>query len=431
MRKIILVFLLFLLVISLKVGAAGAVSPEEYTLFSPDKEVTVTFNAKFGGAITKIFDLVNMPGLNLINDNQAGAMFQNAFWTLPYHSWVDSTKPVPPDCSPTRNDMRLNNPTQAGYVGDGLAGNPIGILGTNNDTTEPEEFIRYEDNNKTIHFKTKFIRYDYCQSLAPLSTSQCDTKAQNSYLAKLPAYYNLPPEQVYFNGSSVPTCRDLWDTNFYLEQWASFHPTLPRVLVLKSKISYTGQIPAKITTRQLPVIFAFWLTKGVYWENGQKVEVTNPGAVNTNPDQNWVALLSQAKDAGIGMVTNPRMQAMLNRKKFQFELQTELGFNNEPMAALSAGSGVSDLRLDGLLTKVTLEGDHLFVFENGGTYETVSYYPIGTLDMIKQSSEEILNDRSSFPHPPINILDLRHFLSNFLQSLTIFDYNKMVENFGK
>lgn len=30
----------------------------------------------------------------------------------------------------------------------------------------------------------------------------------------------------------------------------------------------------------------------------------------------------------------------------------------------------------------------------------------------------------------VNIFDLRHFLSNFLQSFTIFDYNKIVENFG-
>lgn len=31
----------------------------------------------------------------------------------------------------------------------------------------------------------------------------------------------------------------------------------------------------------------------------------------------------------------------------------------------------------------------------------------------------------------VDVLDLRHFLTNFLKSLTIFDYNKMVENFGK
>lgn len=428
MKKIILVFLLFLLVIFLKVGAVHAVSPEEYTLFSSDKEVTVTFNAKFGGAITKIFDLVNMPGLNLINDNQAGAMFQTAFWTLPYHSWVDSSKPVPPDCSPTRNDMQLNNPTQAGYVGDGLAGNPIGILGTNNDTPEPEEFIRFENSDKTIHLKTKFIRYDYCQSLAPLSTSQCDTKAQNSYLAKLPAYYHLPPEQVYFNGSSKPTCRDLWDTNFYLEQWAFFHQTLPRILVLKSKITYTGQIPAKISTRQFPVIFAFHLIKGVYWENNQRKDVSNVGTTGVNPDKNWVALLSPSKDTGIGLVVNPKMQAMVNRSKFQFELQTETGFNGELMGVVYAGSGLPDLRTDGLLTKVSLLDNQTFVFEKGGTYETISYYPIGTLEMIKQTSEKILSDSSSFPRPPLNIFDLRLFLSNFTN---IFDYNKIVENFGK
>jgi hypothetical protein len=31
----------------------------------------------------------------------------------------------------------------------------------------------------------------------------------------------------------------------------------------------------------------------------------------------------------------------------------------------------------------------------------------------------------------INVADLRNFLANFLHSLTIFDYNKLVENFGK
>lgn len=43
------------------------------------------------------------------------------------------------------------------------------------------------------------------------------------------------------------------------------------------------------------------------------------------------------------------------------------------------------------------------------------FYPSGNLDNIGG----------------VDIFDLRHFLTNFLQSLTIFDYNKMVENFGR
>lgn len=57
----------------------------EFLFTSFDNQVRIIANTKFGGAITKIHDL-NQPNVNLLDGDQAGAMFQSAFWVLPQRS---------------------------------------------------------------------------------------------------------------------------------------------------------------------------------------------------------------------------------------------------------------------------------------------------------------------------------------------------------
>ena len=52
-----------------------------------------------------------------------------------------------------------------------------------------------------------------------------------------------------------------------------------------------------------------------------------------------------------------------------------------------------------------------------------------TADITQLITQEIPGDLNN--DKSVNIFDLRHFLTNFLQTFNIFDYNKIVENFGK
>lgn len=333
----------------------------EYSLTSGN--VKVVFDSKFGGTITKIYDYANMGNLNVVDDSQGGAMFQTAFWILPYHNYnppyITGNPSLPPECNVDTPDKHLDNPTQAGFVADGLLGNPIGVFGTST-TQDPAEFIRYEDNNQTIHFKSRFIRYDYCQS-----------------------------------GGATMDKRQWWDTDFYIEQWASFRKDLPDTLTLKSKIIYTGNNPKSVTTRQLPVIFARHLPRVGYWKNGQKMISSGNGGIGINPDRNWAALIAGDKETGIGMVASPGMTAMLNKDKFMYG---EFPDGTENTNTLFISGGVPDLRNTGILTNINYDAPsgHVFTFNPGGTFEWTTFYPIGQLSMIKQNAESLLSNYSNF-----------------------------------
>jgi len=360
----------------LLVKPVGAEAPSEesdkYRLKSMDGKIEVVFDKKYGGAITKIFDNVNSPNVNLIDDSQAGAMFQEAFWILPYHQAETGIK-FPPMCSGS-SDQLLRNPTQAGYVGDGHAGNPIGLIGKTTDV-DANEFIRWEDGGKTLHFKTKFIRYDFCLpggNRAVISEADCDEKAK--------AFYHRPTAK----------CQDLWDTDYYLEQWAYFKNDLKHVLVLKSKITYVGNGSSQITSRQIPIIFSQNLTRSIYWKDGKKVVTSE--SVGENPDYNWTAQVLENKESGIGMVVNKEMKTMLERKNFSSETNTISKKGN-----MYFGAGVPDLRTVATLSGVKLanDSDHVFEFEPGGSMEWMVSFPIDNIDNIKRSAESMLRFQES------------------------------------
>ncbi len=388
-NKLVLFSLLFTVVLAVVAVIAAnnsekiqlgskASNSDEYLLKSEDGKRLVVLNKKFGGAITKIYDLDNFDSQqNLIDDDQAGAMFQHAFWLLPYHSWVDSSKPLPPSC-PDYDDKKLENPTQAGFYGDGLAGNPIGYVGTTT-TPDSKEFITYEDKKKTVHLKTKFIRYDYCIGGigAPINEPACDEAARNSYL-------NDPNA----------TCQDLWDTDFYVEQWVSFHPELKHTLILKNKLTYepADQKKAEMTSRQLPVIFTNDLNRSFVYEKGRE-QTSTARVVQRSPERKWGAMLAPDKDAGIGMFYTQDLRSMINgRGLFGFESNIEKGFSGQDVSAFGAGAGVLDLEAVGTLRQAALKSgsDHIISFSPGASYEWTVYVPIGNLEEIQTSAESLL-----------------------------------------
>ena len=394
MKKIFLKSFLFAVFIIISgVYFASQISAAEYPLSSLDGKVKTVFDSKFGGGITKIYDFDNLGNQNLVLDSQSGAMFQNAFWLDPKHL----NPPWPAGCA-GNNDQLWSNPTQAGYIFDGLAGNPIGVFGITN-TADPKEFIRLEENGNKIHFKSRFIRYDFC-------SGQATTDSQKD-----------------------------WDTNFYVEQWASFSPQFSHTLVLKTKISYEGDYSqwensdtdtvhnGHPVTKQWPIIFGLNLTRIAYIKNGVKTFESTTDH-HFDPDGNWAALLSSTKDTGIGMILDGKVVPRQGGK-----FGGGIGSGNQP------GHGVVnwgflypgpwlDLKQFGTLVNVTPDGWGGYAYKPEGYFEWTAYYPIGSLSMI----EQVANTIAASPLPGVTISNLRSLFQNFTN---IFDYNNLVGNFGK
>jgi len=333
-------------------GSPKAVTLEgaEYKLTSPDGQVEVIFDKRFGGAITRIYDREHMGDLCLVDWEQAGAMFQPAFWLLPRHDQL------PPYCS-DRNDMWYDNPTLAGFVGDGWAGNPIGIFGTDTKFPDPNEFIRYENEGKKVRFKSRFIRYDYC-----------------------------------FQGTGAPMDnREHWNTDFFLEQHAYFHDEFKRTMVLDNVLSFVGDEPRTVSTRQLPVIFAFHLPNVAYVKDGEiKIENIKKES-GIRADSNWAALVADGKNVGIGMVLAPTFQTMIDKARFGYG-EIGLGLKGERLSILyPCENGIPDIRTMGELKGAHLQGDRFFVFEPGGSFTWTVHYPIGELEMIADVAKTLLS----------------------------------------
>lgn len=339
-------------------GRPTPVSAGEYALQSSDGQINVVFDSLFGGAITKIYDSANFGSTNLIDNNQAGAMFQVAFWAGNYYSQL------PPNC-PESPDMHWDNPTQAGFRGNGLAGNPIGTLGVGTGTGDSKEFINYENNNKVIHLKTRFIRWNYCRltNSTPLSE------------------------------------RNLWDTGFYLEQWAYFHPEYPHALVLKSKISYEDTNYTNFAvTWQVPVIFAHNLTNVVYSKSGSLIN-TRVFSGGFDPDQEWAALIDPTKSSGIGLVMAPGITTI---KDYKIGI-TNSGFDLGGEIETIYPGGWIDWRKLGKLTNVSFNANNnSFDFQPLGTFDWTIYYPIGKLATIQQNAASLLANWTSNPPAPYN-----------------------------
>lgn len=342
------------------------VNQNEFTLVSPNGQVSVTADGLYGGSITKIFDLGNMPEVNMVQNAHGGAMLQNAFWINPRHATV------PFNCDPRRDDMWYTNPTQGGFYGGVIptdpamrSGNPIGIMGNDVRKSDPQEFMKFEDEGRVIHLKTKLIRHDYCR----------DRKALGEYQGE-------------------------WDTDFYLEQWLSFESGLPATLKTKSKLINAGTQQLGMRTRQIPINFAKKVPRVAYVKNGSTVVLENSctGACDTPANQTlklftekrWAALLSIGKTAGVGMVVSPL--ATNTNGTFSFSYN---GKSDWPTALMwPFDDGLSKLTTYGKVDKVVMDaGDNnIWQFSPGGTFEWNVYYPIGGLGAIETASATLLAD---------------------------------------
>jgi hypothetical protein len=321
----------------------------------------VVVDPHYGGVITGLYDYTNMGSLNLVDGEQAGAMFQTAFWTLPWNTEYPGG--VPPGCDPTRADMKLHNPTQAGFVADGHAGSPIGIMGTDATYPDPNELIRFEDDGRTLHLKTRIIRYDFCKSGAALRGEEY-----------------------------------LWDSPFYNEQWLSFHPVHHRTLVMRSRLTNSGPVPQEVSTRLLPVIYTVYLPRLAYWANGQKViqrvSVNTPFAT----DRHWAAMVAADRESGIGYVVAPTAAFVAGdgRQRFMGGVTAVPYVPTGEDNTLFFGSGLPLLDTLGATAGVTTSG-HVEVFAPGASFEWVTYYPIGDLGSIKAAAEALLDDPGAWP----------------------------------
>jgi hypothetical protein len=339
----------------------------EYELNSSNGQVKVTVDSRYGGSISKIIDSVNFPNQNLVADINGGSLLQSAFWLQPSH-------PLPEGCTVPRSDLYNRNPTQGGYhidaEGTTKIGNPIGLLGTdvNPKTFDLNEFIRFENNNQTVHYKTKLIRYDYCFNLY--------AKMQN---------------------------RDLWDTDFYLEGFVSFDSKYPKSLKIQQILTYVGGENEIMMGRQFPILFSYFLPRLAYWKNGQKI-VKMVSGEDIVPDKNWVSHIGVLNEAGIGMVVSPRTSSLSSQIFRSGCLGCDPNGSNAqvfiPYPALNLSSF-------GTVTNMNLLSQNEWQIMPGASLSWTVYLPIGTLMEIKQQAETILVSEDFGQMPDLSILILK------------------------
>jgi hypothetical protein len=338
----------------------------------------------------------------LVVGDHGGALMQTAFWLDPRHA------EIPPGCDPARGDLWYTNPTQGGYYADVIAGtqlgNPIGIFGTDTNPAafDQNEFIRFEDQGKTVHYKSRFIRHDYC----------------------------LKPQAEMVNQS-------LWDTDFYIEGKVSFDDHYPDTIKLISKISYEGIVSQIMTGRQMPIIFARYIPRIGYILNNQFV--TRLDQAPAKPDKSYASLLGISLDSGIGMVISPRTFSNDNPNTFGYNgLQGPDPY--EPVSVISPTTGAPDLNSFGVVSGVNLVNGSNWQFEPGGTFQWTVYFPVGSFSSIKQNAENILQYENFGQMPDFSILILKlgqdvpaktfEDLDGSLQVNSL-DFSILMSNFGK
>lgn len=365
---------------------ANAPPGAEYTITSDNNNVKVVLDKKYGGAITKLYDYTNSGNNNIVNNSQAGAMFQTAFWLEPIQNfnppYVGNNPRLAPFCSENDTSMWWNNPTQAGFDGGGWSGNPIGIMGTNESVPDPKEFIQYENSGKTVHLKSRFINFGFCfEGIgAPMREPNCDAL------------------------SPTGECKYFWDTGFYIEQWVSFHPKYPRVLQISSKITFEEsktyeQDPNQgfrrlMSSRQLPVYFAYRLPRGVYFKDGLQIKLP-PFGETFNPDYKWMALIQKTLEAGVGYVP-PKNTVQMTPPPYPlgFSSLTHDGPDGDYVTVM-ANNNVPDLTTMGKLNNVTRYQDTVFFqFNPTGSFEWTSFFPVGMLPDIFWQAEAVQSTES-------------------------------------
>lgn len=253
--------------------------PPPTVVTSPDGNVTVGVSDRYGGAIVyyrdrRISDATPARG-NIINYVQAGALFQNALFLAPYDPQEQRMcEAAQGQGRPCPGTLPFNNPTQGGYLANGWAGNPNGAE------------IRLADN--AITTSSRLVNYNYDYGRRPLTDAN----------------------------------RAEWQTDFWQDSFIAFDPLVPDVLAIDTRIAYCkdnnthcADKPAVINTMALPAFFALGPATGlsaihgpytrVAYKSDAAADVTIIGTagitIAQNNGENWVAVLQQSQDAGLGL----------------------------------------------------------------------------------------------------------------------------------
>ncbi len=336
--------------------------PTAYGITSSDGNVSVGVSDRFGGAIAyykdkRISDSTPAAG-NTVNFTQAGALLQNALFLYPYdvtqEQMCAASAQVNGVCPGT---LPFSNPTQGGYLADGLQGNPNGsqIIVAGN----------------AIYTQSRMTNYNYDYIGVPLTSAN---SAQ-------------------------------WQTNIWQQSYIYFDPGMPDVLVIDTQIAYcidnnatcAGQ-PMPIAALGLPSFFALGsftgfpsitgpYSRGAYATSSKSsITITSAGGETVVPAdaENWVALLQGSKNSGVGLsVAN--YEPMTNSYGYSFSATpVPYMFASEPNLQLFETSNFST---------VTQNGAQVYEFQPGGWFEFRTYLSTGTVQQIrtKLNAAESLN----------------------------------------
>jgi hypothetical protein len=292
------------------------------TITSQDGNVSIGVSQRYGGAITYLRDSrLGRDGTapdfgNLVDYGQGGAMFTTAIWTLPPSTQEQNL------CWPQQKSdgvcpgsLPFNNPTQGGYLQDGCAGNP-------NTTTITK-------NGNRISTSYRLVNYNYA--------------------------WNNP------NTPLSDTNKAQWQTDFYGDMDLYFHPTIPDVIVIDTKMTYCKQGGcAPITTQDNQLSTFFGL-------GSQNADANFRGPLgrsifrSTQPNYREIYALND--------YSNPNSEHMLgvslNYSKYSSIAQKflDLGFNTENWGAMlykneDKGVGYTILNYAGV--------EPVFPYHNGG-----------------------------------------------------------------
>lgn len=260
--------------------------PPDYVITSPTGNIEVGVSSRYGGAIAyykdkRIPDNTIANG-NIIDYSNGGTLFTTAIWTQP-------TNPAEQTyCNPAqknnlgrcRRTIPFNNPTQGGYLGDGHAGNP-------NPTS-----VRIEGGKIIVSYRSVNYNYGYGDPVKPLT-----------------------PENEFE-----------WQTDFWGDVEISFHPSIPDVVVIDTKITYCKDLnprcantPIRTADNQLSTLFSAGrfhpdphfrgpYTRLAFTSSRDGVVITE--TLPYSPEgpmkeiqsyEGWVATLQENSNNGIGM----------------------------------------------------------------------------------------------------------------------------------
>ena len=320
--------------------------PPSDSITSADGNVTIGVSRRYGGAISFYRDTrIGNPieNGNIVDNTQAGALFTTAIWTVdaPHVPLCYDLQKVNGVCPNGGNG--LENPTQGGFLGDGWVGNI-------NPTT-------VEVSNNVIHTTWRFMNYNYAFSPPPPFT---DANA------------------------------DGWQTYFWGEMWISFHPVLPDVVVIDTKITYCKDLDQRCATtpvvtqdNQLSTLFTTNNTsnsvkplgsfaQSAYFSddaNGYSIVKSDLARSTQNDDsENWVAALQNSRK-GVGLSIN----------NYKSTLPSHGGYDISSRSLAAIEPDLSRFENRGVSPSDPVR----FKLQPGGWYEFRTYAATGDLNDIR------------------------------------------------